>query len=119
MSEMREIYDTEGYYNILTELSAKEAVEKYQDYKLKKAKEAEKKEEIGDEISCCSSFYNNMTRAVILKIDVLNRFHCVRWDGSTFILEKEQYIKHGWSKTGKHYNQVAEILKEMGEGQDD
>lgn len=128
MSEIKEIYGIEGYYNIfsiLAELSAKEAVEKYQDYKLKKAKyeEEERKAEaevkIGDEIRCYSSFYINMTKAVVCKIDALNRFHCIRWDGATFILEKEQYIKHGWLKTRRHFNQVTEMLKEMGEGQDD
>lgn len=120
MSEMREIYDIEGYYNILTELSAKEAVEKYHNYKLKITKKEVAKAEVGDEIRCYSSFCSdNIIKAVVVKIDVLNRFHCIRWDGSAFILEKEQYVKYGWRRTGKHYNQVAEMLKQMGEGQDD
>ena len=91
VSELREIYDIENYYKILTEWSAKEAVEKYQDYKLKKAKEEEKKAKaevkIGDEI--CNS--NNNSKSVVVRIDAWHRYHCVRWDGTTFTLEKEQY----------------------------
>lgn len=111
--EIKEIYGSkENYYSVIATFSAKKAVEKYQDYKLKKAEEKAKAEvKIGDEI--CN---NNNSKSVVVKIDAWHRFHCVRWDGITFTLEKEQYVKFGWSKTGKHYNQVAEMLKEMGEG---
>lgn len=118
--ELEEIYGSKDYCSIIARFSAKEAVERYQDYKLKKAKREVATAEIGDEIRCYSSFCSdNIIKAVVVKIDVLNRFHCVRWDGSAFTLEKEQYVKYGWRRTGKHYNQVAEMLKEMGEGQDD
>lgn len=66
---------------------------------------------VGDEI------YSELTdcKAVVQRIDAWNRYECFTDKGAQFIISTETF-KEYWVKTGKNYSQIAEVLKQMNEG---
>ena len=67
---------------------------------------------VGDEI------YSELTnsKAVVQHIDAWNRYECFTDRGSQFIIDKHTFNDY-WVKTGKSYSQIAEVLKQMQEGE--
>ena len=64
--------------------------------------------EVGDEI------YNDdrNEKAVVHRIDSYDRYQCLNEIGAQFILEKE-FMMNNWTKTGRHFPQIAEVLEQM------
>lgn len=67
---------------------------------------------VGDEI------YSELidSKAVVHHIDAWNRYQCFIDNGSQFIIDKHTFNDY-WVKTGKNYSQIAEVLKQMKEGE--
>ena len=68
---------------------------------------------VGDEI------YSELTnsKAVVQRIDAWHRYQCFTNNGDQFIIDKHTFNEY-WVKTGKNYPQIAEVLKQMKEGED-
>lgn len=66
---------------------------------------------VGDEI------YSELTncKAVVQRIDSWNRYQCFNDGGAQFVIGTETFNDY-WVKTGKNYPQIAEVLKQMQEG---
>lgn len=66
---------------------------------------------VGDEI------YSELTdcKAVVQHIDCWDRYQCFTDNGDQFIISTEIF-NDCWVKTGKNYPQIAEVLKQMKEG---
>lgn len=65
---------------------------------------------VGDEIY---SIING--KAVVQCIDAWDRYQCFTDSGDQFIIDTETFNDY-WAKTGKNYPQIAEVLKQMKEG---
>ena len=65
---------------------------------------------VGDEIYSITG-----GKAVIQCIDAWDRYQCFTDSGDQFIIDTETFNDY-WAKTGKNYPQIAEVLKQMKEG---
>lgn len=65
---------------------------------------------VGDEICSLTG-----DKAVVQCIDAWDRYECFTNEGEQFVLDKETFNDY-WTKTGKNYPQIAEVLKQMKEG---
>ena len=54
-------------------------------------------------------------KAVVQCIDAWNRYQCFTDSGEQLIIDTETFNDY-WAKTGKNYPQIAEVLKQMKEG---
>ena len=94
---------------VMKNYSASEAITKIKEYE-----EKQKKAEIhvGDEI------YSELTdsKAVVQRIDAWNRYQCFTDEGAQFVIDRQTFNDY-WVKTGKNYPQIAEVLKQMKEGE--
>ena len=89
----------------LTNLSYQEAKVKYDAWKKKKDEI-----QIGDEV-----IYNSRTRAVVLEPETEKRYgEIFTSEGSTIVVSHNDL-----KKTGKHFDEVAELLKKMRESDED
>lgn len=66
---------------------------------------------VGDEICSLTG-----DKAVVQRIDAWNRYECFTDRGSQFIIDKHTFNDY-WVKTGKNFPEIAEVLKQMKEGE--
>lgn len=95
------------YY--LTECTYSEAKAKYDAWK-------KQKDEIrvGDELEQTTvGGIHTGTTCVVVKIDGDNKMNGIRKDGSVVVCSSQ--VKRWWTKTGRSFPEVAELLKKMGE----
>lgn len=96
--EMKDIFGIGESYKILKNVGALEAIEKIQKFQFK----------VGDEVKDKFGFHAVVTRTK--KDDDESQMSLVFRDGSAGPREKD-----GWTKTGRHFPQIAEVLGMMDE----
>lgn len=93
-----------GWYSILKKFTIEEVFKHIKKYKKGQTKIVH----VGDEI------YSKITdsKAVVQRIDAWERYECFTDEGAQFILDPETF-KDYWIKTGRNFPQIAEVLKQM------
>lgn len=82
-------------------ITAKEAIAKIKEYEDKQKQDAEIN--VGDEVT------HNGAKFIVLNIDSQTSIYCLDTRGRTPIFADT----HNLTKTGRHFDQIAEVLKEM------
>lgn len=104
-SALEQIFNTRSLSNIINTYTASEAISKIKEYEEEQKKAAEIK--IGDEVTD-----NDGWNGVVTCISPDGEYLVVTLqDGSALRWEKEHF-----KKTGRHFPEIAEVLKQMQEG---
>lgn len=98
IDELQDVFGTGNYIEILMKSDPLEAIEKIQKLQFK----------VGDEVKDKFGFYAVVTRTK--KDDDESQMSLVFRDGSAGPRKKD-----GWTKTGRHFPQIAEVLGMMDE----
>lgn len=101
ISELGKVFGTVGYYDIMQDKSPLDAIEKIRQY------EKRNEFQVGDEVQRYGA------SAVVVRThlnDDESKMYVVFQDGSCGRKDKED-----WTKTGRHFPQIAEVLGMMGE----
>ena len=107
----KEIFNKEGLEirGIFKDLSYQEAKAKYEAWKREKDKIC-----VGDELEQTTvGGIHTGTKCIVVKIDGDNKMNGIRKDGSVIVCSSQ--VKRWWRKTGRHFPEVAELLKKMKE----
>lgn len=109
--ELKEIFGSLSFYNLIKYLSASEVISNLREYEKKKNDEIQ----VGDEViineNAISSFKPN-TKAIVIMIDGCSRYsyNVMNANGNTHWLEKNEI-----RKTGRHFPEIVEMLKKLKE----
>lgn len=95
-------------YRVIDKFPVTEAIARIKEYEEQQKEEKQTDDEIkvGDEI------YSEVTesKAIVLYIDCWGDWHCLLDDGITELTE--EYKKY-WTKTGRHFPQIAEVVEQV------
>lgn len=107
LSELDGIFERHSTSDILKTNTASEAIDR-----IKKYNAEHEIVHVGDEI------YSEPTncKAVVQGIDTWHRYQCFTDSGKQLIIDTETFNDY-WAKTGKNYPQIAEVIKQMQEGE--
>ena len=98
---LREIFGESSIRGIFKHNTATEAITKIKEYEDKQKQDAEIK--VGDEVT------HDGAKFIVLNIDSQTSVYCLDTRGRTPIFTNI----HNLTKTGRHFPQIAEVLKEM------
>jgi len=99
---IKEIFGTTNSYSIFDNMSVSTVVDKIKDYE-EKQKQADAEIRVGDEVIV------NGDRAIVIKVDIDYWYRVVYENGNTHYIHQDTIM----DKTGKHYPQIVEVLKEL------
>lgn len=103
--EMKEVFGTSNYINVMMSVTPLEAIEKIRQYR--------NEFKVGDEVKDKFGFYAVVVGPKGSKEDE-SKMYVVFRDGSAGEQDKDW-----WTKTGRHFPQIAEVLGMMGEAMDE
>lgn len=98
------IFGTTHCYSIFENMPVSTVVAKIKDYE-KQQKQADTEIRVGDEVIVKGY------RAIVIKVDIDYWYRVVYENGNTDYIHQDTIT----GKTGKHYSQIAEVLKELKE----
>lgn len=104
--DLREMFDMTAF-GIFRDVDVDEVIERIAGYEARK--EADEEIKVGDEIAYC--FAGNKTRGVVLQVIKIDEggYKVLCKNGCGQIIYKTENPR----KTGKHYQQIAEVLEQM------